>query len=106
MADEPMPDTTIGNSSEPSGPTSVEHIKAVSRRWIEVFNGRDDQPEAEVRAPEYVAYAPKSLDPNRWAPRRGLGSLRDSSTGSRIFESPWRTRWEKAHQLKKLRERA
>ena len=38
---------------------------------------------------------PRVWSPNRWTPRRGLGSLRDSSTGSRIFVSPWRTRWEK-----------
>ena len=38
---------------------------------------------------------PRVWNPNRWTPRRGLGSLRDSSTGSRIFVSPWRTRWEK-----------
>ena len=62
MADEPMPDTTIGNPSRPSGATSVEHNKAVSRRWIEVFNERDGQAEADVRAPEYVAYAPTSLE--------------------------------------------
>lgn len=63
MADEPMPDTTTGNPSQPSGATSVEHNKAVSRRWIEVFNERDHPAEADVRAPEYVAYAPASLEP-------------------------------------------
>jgi steroid delta-isomerase-like uncharacterized protein len=41
----------------------VEHNKAVSRRWIEVFNERDDAAEADVRAPDYVAYAPASLEP-------------------------------------------
>jgi predicted ester cyclase len=43
--------------------TSVEHNKAVSRRWIDVFNERDDAGEAEVRAPDYVAHAPASLEP-------------------------------------------
>jgi predicted ester cyclase len=45
------------------GPASVEHNKAVSRRWIEVFNERDDAAEADVRAPDYVAHAPASLEP-------------------------------------------
>jgi predicted ester cyclase len=43
--------------------TNVEHNKAVSRRWIDVFNERDDAGEAEVRAPGYVAHAPASLEP-------------------------------------------
>ncbi len=38
--------------------------KAVSRRWIDVFNQRDDAAEADVRAPEFVAYAPSSLEPD------------------------------------------
>src|SRR5947207_8066098 len=64
MADEPMPDTTTGDPSRPTGATSVEHNKAVSRRWIEVFNERDDAAEADVRAQGYVAYAPASLEPD------------------------------------------
>jgi len=36
--------------------------KEVSRRWIEVFNARDDDAEAGVRAADYVAYAPPSLE--------------------------------------------
>jgi predicted ester cyclase len=43
--------------------TSVEHNKTISRRWIEVFNQRDDVAEAEVRGPDYVAHAPASLEP-------------------------------------------
>jgi predicted ester cyclase len=60
---EPTPDTTTGSATDPSGATSVEHNKAVSRRWIEVFNDRDDAAEADVRAPDYVAHAPASLEP-------------------------------------------
>jgi predicted ester cyclase len=45
-----------------SDTTSVEHNKTVSRRWIEVFNERDDAGEADVRAEDYVAYAPASLE--------------------------------------------
>jgi predicted ester cyclase len=48
---------------QPSDATSVEQNKAVSRRWIEVFNERDDAGEADVRAEDYVAYAPASLEP-------------------------------------------
>jgi predicted ester cyclase len=43
--------------------SSVEDNKAASRRWIEVFNERDDAGEADVRGPDYVAYAPASLEP-------------------------------------------
>jgi len=57
------PDPTTEKPTEPSGTTSVEFNKAVSRRWIEVFNERDDAGEAEVRAQDYVAYAPVSLEP-------------------------------------------
>src|SRR5689334_20833053 len=49
--------------SRPVGSSSVEHSKTVSRRWIEVFNERDDAGEADVRAPDYVAQAPASLEP-------------------------------------------
>jgi predicted ester cyclase len=46
-------------TSEPT----VENNKAISRRWIDVFNDRDDAGEAEVRGADYVAYAPASLEP-------------------------------------------
>lgn len=42
---------------------TVEQNKDVSRRWIEVFNARDEAGEADVRGPDYVAYAPASLEP-------------------------------------------
>ena len=63
MTDDPMLEPQTGNPSEPIGATSVGHNKAVSRRWIEVFNERDDAAEADVRAPGYVAHAPASLEP-------------------------------------------
>jgi predicted ester cyclase len=62
VTDESTPDTTTGNQTEPSGVTSVQHNKAVSRRWIQVLNERDDAAEADVRGPDYVAYAPASLE--------------------------------------------
>jgi predicted ester cyclase len=63
VAEDPMPEASTGNPSQPNGATSVEHNKTASRRWIEVFNERDDTAEADVRAPDYVAYAPASLEP-------------------------------------------
>jgi len=42
--------------------TDVGQNKAVSRRWIEVFNQRDNDAEAGVRAPGFIAYAPASLE--------------------------------------------
>ena len=63
MTDESTPDTPTGNRTEPSGATSAEHNKAVSRRWIQVFNERDDAAEADVRGPDYVAHAHESLEP-------------------------------------------
>ena len=64
MANEPTPDTTTGKATQPNGATSVEHNKAVSRRWIEAFNERDDAAQADVLAPDYVAHAPASLEPS------------------------------------------
>jgi hypothetical protein len=55
--------TAAGSTTEPSADSSVEQNKALSRRWIDVFNARDDAAEAEVRAPDYVAHAPASLEP-------------------------------------------
>jgi predicted ester cyclase len=63
VTNKPTPDTTADAPTEPSDATSVERNKAVSRRWIEVFNERDDAGEADVRAQDYVAYAPVSLEP-------------------------------------------
>ena len=63
MTNETPPDTTTDRPTQPSDATSVGRNKAVSRRWIEVFNARDDAGEADVRARDYVAYAPVSLEP-------------------------------------------
>jgi predicted ester cyclase len=63
VTDETPPDTTSDKPTQPSDATSVERNKAVSRRWIEVFNQRDDAGEADVRTQDYVAYAPVSLEP-------------------------------------------
>jgi steroid delta-isomerase-like uncharacterized protein len=63
VTNEPTPDTSAHTPTQPSDATSVERNKAVSRRWIEVFNERDDAAEADVRAQDYVAHAPVSLEP-------------------------------------------
>lgn len=63
MTKEPAPDATTNQSTQASDATSLDRNKAVSRRWIEAFNVRDDAAEAGVRAPEFVAYAPVSLEP-------------------------------------------
>jgi hypothetical protein len=60
VTNEPTPNTTTDKPAQPSDATSVDRNKAVSRRWIEVFNGRDDAAEADVRTQDYVAYAPVS----------------------------------------------
>src|SRR4051794_34411182 len=63
MTDETLTQTTTDGPTQPSDAASVERNKAVSRRWIEVFNERDDAAEADVRAQDYVAHAPASLEP-------------------------------------------
>jgi predicted ester cyclase len=63
VTNEPMPAPATGDPAGPSGETSAEHNKAVSRRWIDVFNERDDIGEADVRGPNYIGYPPASLEP-------------------------------------------
>jgi predicted ester cyclase len=63
MNDEPRPQATTEDAKGPNTAASVEQNKAVSRRWIDVFNERDDAGEADVRGPGYVAHAPASLEP-------------------------------------------
>jgi len=96
MADEPVPDSATHNPGRPSGATSVEHNKAVSRRWVEAFNERDDAAEADVRGPDFVATPLQVWSPSRWIQRPGPGFSRDSSRGSRIFGSRSKTRLERA----------
>jgi predicted ester cyclase len=63
VTDGPTSDSTAGTPARPSAESSVEHNKAVSRRWIDVFNDRDDEAAADVLGPDYIAYAPASLEP-------------------------------------------
>jgi predicted ester cyclase len=63
MTKEPAPEATTDKPTQASDAASVERNKAVSRRWIEVFNERDDAGDADVRTQDYVAYAPVSLEP-------------------------------------------
>jgi predicted ester cyclase len=48
---------------------SAAENEAVFRRWIDAFNDRDRQAEADARAPGYVAHAPGAtgpLDADAW----------------------------------------
>jgi len=54
---------TSDKQSQPSEALRVERNKEASRRWIEVFNQRDDAADADLRTPDFVAYAPASLEP-------------------------------------------
>jgi steroid delta-isomerase-like uncharacterized protein len=63
VTSERPPDTTTDKPTQRSDATGVERNKVASRRWIEVFTERDDAEEADVRAQDYVAYAPASLEP-------------------------------------------
>ena len=52
------------------GEVSAEDNKAVVRRWIEAYNNRDTQAEADARAPGYVAHVPRlpgPLDLEAWS---------------------------------------
>ena len=53
---------------------SAEENKAVIRRWIEAYNERDLEAEAEVLAPDYVAHVPAAP-----GPLEGLESWRQFS---------------------------
>lgn len=55
--------TSDAPTDDADGDSAVELNKAASRRWIEVFNARDDEAEAAIRGPSYIAYAPASLEP-------------------------------------------
>ena len=64
VTSQPTPDATPDDQGRPSDTLRVEGNKAASRRWIEVFNQRDDAAEAGLRTPDFVAYAPASLEPD------------------------------------------
>ena len=42
---------------------SAENNEALLRRWIDAYNDRDRQGEADARAPGYVAHVPGASDP-------------------------------------------
>lgn len=97
MSHQPARNTAAVDATQPSGATSISNNQAVSRRWIEVFNERDDAAEAHVRAPGYVAHAPASLEPAP-AELRVVDSVPFGirQKGSQIFDSRWRTLSRKA----------
>lgn len=46
-----------------TSPSVSEVNRTSARRWIEVFNERDDQGEADARTDDYFAHAPASIEP-------------------------------------------
>jgi steroid delta-isomerase-like uncharacterized protein len=42
---------------------SAEDNRTAARQWIEAFNNRDEQREADSRTADYIAHAPDSIDP-------------------------------------------
>jgi steroid delta-isomerase-like uncharacterized protein len=71
--------------AEPAAAASAGEHTAVIRRWIDAYNDRDEAVEAEVRAPEYVAYAPgepKPLGDEAW--RAFIGGFVDAMPDLRI----------------------
>ena len=82
MTNGPTSDTST-NAADGGG--SVEQNKAASRRWIEVFNERDDAAEAEVRGPNYIAHAPASLEPKPLDSDAWTNSSQGLSTGFPTF---------------------
>jgi steroid delta-isomerase-like uncharacterized protein len=51
------------SGSERSAAVSAEDNEAIIRRWIEAYNDRDRQAEADLLAPEYVAHVPGAPGP-------------------------------------------
>lgn len=48
--------------SEDASQSAAEVNRASVRRWIEVFNERDNQGEADARTADYVGHAPDSIE--------------------------------------------
>jgi uncharacterized protein YbaA (DUF1428 family) len=51
------------SGSKRSAAVSAEDNEAIILRWIEAYNDRDRQAEADVLAPEYVAHVPGAPGP-------------------------------------------
>src|ERR671910_144916 len=51
------------SGSERSAAVSAEDNEAIIRRWIEAYNDRDRQAEADLLAPGYVAHVPGAPGP-------------------------------------------
>jgi hypothetical protein len=68
---------------------SEEENKALIRRWIEAFNERDLEGEADLLASGYVAHVPSLKVPRTWRDwRPGGDSLIPSWKRSPTFGSP------------------
>jgi predicted ester cyclase len=51
-----------GETAQPMA-TAAEANKAASRQWIEAFNARDEQGEADSRTADFIGHAPASIEP-------------------------------------------
>ena len=60
--------------ADSSSSVSEEENKAVIRRWIEAYNERDLEAEADVLAPGFVAHVPDAPAPWIWRAWRPGGS--------------------------------
>jgi predicted ester cyclase len=58
-----QPAATLDESSRQNPAPSAEDHKLVARRWVEAFNTRDEQGEADARTADFIAHAPASLEP-------------------------------------------
>jgi steroid delta-isomerase-like uncharacterized protein len=58
-----QPTGSLDDSSQSDGASSAEVNRTAARQWIEAFNSRDDQREAEARTADYIAHAPESIEP-------------------------------------------
>jgi predicted ester cyclase len=64
MSDETsQPAATLDESSGQNRAPSAEDNRIAARQWIDAFNARDDDREADARTADYVAHAPASIEP-------------------------------------------
>jgi steroid delta-isomerase-like uncharacterized protein len=64
MTDElTQPAAPRDESSRLTGAASAEDNRTAARQWIEAFNDRDEQREADARTADYIAHAPDSIEP-------------------------------------------
>jgi steroid delta-isomerase-like uncharacterized protein len=58
-----QPAAPLDEPSRQGGASSAEENRTAARQWIEAFNARDEQREADARTADYIAHAPDSIEP-------------------------------------------